>query len=83
MNAEMDIPKNQWRSTGGEDPIERAKGAKHIFFFSRSLKTREKCISFALSFVQFVYFLREVCLLFKFFSRFEGTRGEKTRIFRT
>ena len=33
-----------------------------IFFFSsRSLKMREKCISFA----QFVYFLRKVCLLFK------------------
>ena len=32
------------------------------FFFSRSLKTREKYISFA----QFVYFLREVCLLFNF-----------------
>ena len=32
------------------------------FFSSRSLKTREKYISFA----QFVYFLREVCLLFNF-----------------
>ena len=32
------------------------------FFFSRSLKSREKYISFA----QFVYFLREVCLLFNF-----------------
>ena len=38
-------------------------GAKYLVFFSsRSLKTREKCISFA----QFVYFLREVCLLFNF-----------------
>ena len=37
-------------------------GAKYLVFFSsRSLKTREKCISFA----QFVYFLREVCLSFK------------------
>ena len=35
-------------------------GAKYLFFFSsRSLKTREKYISFA----QFVYFLREVRLL--------------------
>ena len=34
-------------------------GAKYWVFFSfRSLKTREKYISFA----QFVYFLREVCL---------------------
>ena len=33
-------------------------GAKYLgFFSSRSLKTREKYISFA----QFVYFLREVC----------------------
>ena len=32
------------------------------FFSSPSLKTREKYISFA----QFVYFLREVCLLFNF-----------------
>jgi hypothetical protein len=33
------------------------KGAKYLFFsFSRSLKTREKYISFA----QFVYFLREL-----------------------
>ena len=31
-------------------------------FSSRSLKTREKYISFA----QFAYFLREVCLLFNF-----------------
>ena len=37
------------------------KGAKYLgFFSSRSLKMREKYISFA----QFVYFLREVCLLF-------------------
>ena len=36
-------------------------GAKYLgFFSSRSLKMREKCISFA----QFVYFLRKVCLLF-------------------
>ena len=38
-------------------------GAKYLgFFSSHSLKTREKYISFA----QFVYFLREVCLLFNF-----------------
>ena len=38
-------------------------GAKYLgFFSSRSLKTREKYISFA----QFLYFLREVCLLFNF-----------------
>ena len=38
-------------------------GAKYLdFFSSRSLKMRGKCISFA----QFVYFLREVCLLFNF-----------------
>ena len=38
-------------------------GAKYLVFFSsRSLKTREKYISFA----QFVYFLRGVCLLFNF-----------------
>ena len=38
-------------------------GAKYLVFFSsRSLKTREKYVSFA----QFVYFLREVCLLFNF-----------------
>ena len=36
-------------------------GAKYLLFFSsRSLKTREKYISF----VQFLYFLREVCLFF-------------------
>ena len=36
-------------------------GVKYLFFLSFcSLKTREKCISFA----QFAYFLREVCLLF-------------------
>ena len=38
-------------------------GAKYLgFFSSRSLKTRERYITFA----QFVYFLREVCLLFNF-----------------
>ena len=38
-------------------------GGKYLgFFSSRSLKTREKYISFA----QFVYFLREVCLLYNF-----------------
>ena len=38
-------------------------GAKYLVFFSsRSLKTREKCISFA----YFVYLLREVCLRFNF-----------------
>ena len=38
-------------------------GAKYLgFFSSRSLKTREKYISFA----QFLYFLREVCSLFNF-----------------
>ena len=35
-------------------------GAKYLAFFSSFLKTRKKNISFA----QFVYFLREVCLLF-------------------
>ena len=41
----------------------REQGAKYLGFFSfRSLKTRDKYISFA----QFVYFLREVCLLFNF-----------------
>ena len=34
-------------------------GAKYLAFFSSFLKTRKKNISFA----QFVYFLREVCLL--------------------
>ena len=38
-----------------------AIGAKYFFFSSRSLKTRERYISFA----QFVYFLREV-LMFTF-----------------
>ena len=37
-------------------------GAKYFFFSTRSLKTREKYISFA----QFVYFLRETRLLFNF-----------------
>ena len=38
-------------------------GVKYLgFFSSRSLKTREKFISFA----QFVYILRKVCLLFNF-----------------
>ena len=42
---------------------ELAIGAKYLgFFSSRSLKTREKYISFA----QFVYFLREVCLFYNF-----------------
>ena len=42
-------------------------GAKYLVFFSpRSLKMREKYISFEVSFAQFVYFLKEVCLLFKF-----------------
>ena len=41
----------------------KSLGAKYLgFFSSRSLKTREKCISFA----QFVYFLRKVCLLSHF-----------------
>jgi hypothetical protein len=36
-------------------------GVKYLLFFSsRFLKTREKYISFA----QFLYFLREVCLFF-------------------
>ena len=39
------------------------EGAKYLDFFSScSLKTREKYISFA----KFLYFLREVCLHFKF-----------------
>ena len=39
------------------------EGAKYLGFFSScSLKMREKYISFA----QFVYFLREECLLFNF-----------------
>ena len=43
--------------------LELTLGAKYLFCFSsRSLKTREKYIIFA----QFVYFLREVCLLFNF-----------------
>ena len=41
--------------------LKRLLGAKYLDFFS-SCKTREKYISFA----QFVYFLREVCLLFTF-----------------
>ena len=68
-------------------------------FSSRSLKTREKCISFS----QFVYFYNGSVFTFQFlneivsnyvkifrlskpdtfFSRFEGTRGEKTQIFCT
>ena len=41
-------------------------GVKYLFSFSsRSLKMREKYISFA----QFVYFLRKVCLLFNFISQ--------------
>ena len=52
-------PQNKGRSMSGS----RGLGAKYLgFFSSRSLKTREKYISFA----QFVYFLREVCLLFNF-----------------
>ena len=41
-------------------------GAKYLAFFSsRSLKTREKCISFAqLVLLSLYIFLREVCLLF-------------------
>ena len=40
-----------------------SKGAEYLVSFSsRSLKTRGKWISFA----QFVYFLREVCLVFNF-----------------
>ena len=39
------------------------QGAKYlVFFFFRSLKMREKYISFS----HFVYFLREVCSLFNF-----------------
>ena len=44
-------------------PSNIVKGAKYLGFFSfRLLKTREKYVSFA----QFVYFLREVFLLFNF-----------------
>ena len=40
-----------------------SKGVEYmVSFSSRSLKTRKKCICFA----QFLYFLREVCLLIKF-----------------
>ena len=40
---------------------ERDQGAKYLFFVSsRSVKTRE------VSFAQFVYFLRKVCLFFNF-----------------
>ena len=43
--------------------LSRDLGAKYLgFFSSRSLNMREKYISFA----QFVYFLRKVCLLFNF-----------------
>ena len=38
-----------------------------VFFSSHSLKTRKKYISFA----QFVYFLREVCLLRNFWMIFD------------
>ena len=60
-----------------------------VFFSSRSLKTRENCIRFA----QFVYFLREVCLLFNFwmtnwakliyFSLVLREQDKKKQIFRT
>ena len=77
---------------------------RNIWVFSPLVPSkREKNV---LVFAQFVYFLREVFLLFNsiiqklkskqtpqqmyklrktniFFSRFEGTRGEKTQIFRT
>ena len=43
-------------------------GAKYLMFFSsRSIKMREKCISFAqLVLLSLYIFLREVCLLFNF-----------------
>ena len=42
-------------------------GAEYLVFVSsRSLKTREKYTLRQLSLSQFVYFLREVCLLFNF-----------------
>ena len=42
-------------------------GAKYLgFFSSRSLKTREKYISFAQLILLSLYFLMEVCLLFNF-----------------
>ena len=54
----FNIPDPEFSSDSESD-----SGAKYLgFFSSRSLKLREKCISFA----QFVYFLREVCLLFNF-----------------
>ena len=48
----------KWTKANGRTKVRNIWG----FFSSRSLKTREKYISFA----QFVYFLREVCLLFNF-----------------
>ena len=52
------------------------QGSKYLgFFSSRFLKTREKCISFA----QFVS-SHKLSKTNIFFSRFEGTRGEKPNI---
>ena len=50
-------------SEDDEEKLALKKGAKYLVFFSScSLKTGEKCISFA----QFVFFSREVCLFFNF-----------------
>ena len=49
-------------------PTERLLGAKYLIFFLLSFSQNERKIYqfCSVSFAQFVYFLREVCLLFNF-----------------
>ena len=50
-------------SEDDEEKLALKKGAKYLIFFSScSLKMREKYVSFA----QFAYFLREMCLFLNF-----------------
>ena len=56
----VEAKKEQKKDDPGAQAALRADlGARYFFFSSRFLKTREKCISFAM-------FLREVGLLFNF-----------------
>ena len=63
FERDMDVGRKIQEEIRALAKFDATLGAKYLgVFSSRSLKTREKCISFA----QFVYFLREGCLLFNF-----------------
>ena len=59
----VEAKKEQKKNDPGAEAALRADlGAKYLFFLLSFPQNENKCISFA----QFVYFLRELCLLYNF-----------------